>query len=50
MKTHPKKAWNHVSMLRNGLQSHHERTKIMKFKDDSGNVAATDAVNAKIAD
>ena len=49
MKTHPKEAWNHASMLNNGLQSHRKRTNIMKFKNDSSKTTAIHAVNVNIS-
>ena len=49
MKSHPKEVWMHVKILKDVLISHYETTNTMKFKDADGNLAKTDADNARIA-
>ena len=47
---HPKEMWILTNFLKNGLQSHHNTANIIKFKDESGNLAKTGKDNARIAD
>ena len=41
-KMHPKEMWMLTNFLKNGLQSHHNTANIIKFKDESGNLAKTE--------